>query len=277
MTKIFIGTALTALLITGCATAPENLPRPIDPIWQLEPETTTQVTAEVEQGDIVMSGTATALATHSIVRDGKTVGLTVTDSRRGKLYCDFKVMDVCYEDRDANAAFDYRWKVYRNPRAPGDLYNANSPEELDPQVSFKQADDTDEIILTQQLGLLYNGPVEGRANDDFIITNMLGEFMLGWHKGKDAPRDPSGLGWNDERAFPTLLIEDVVQEVTVLPINMTYKIIKATVEGDLEIMYQMKPAKNVDLSSEFDYDIQKEGTLDEDGNGPKLDPLKTAP
>jgi hypothetical protein len=276
MKKIIAASALFTATVAGCATPPEDCPRALNPSWQLTPETTDEVRAEVEQGDIIMSWTASALATHSIARGGETIGLIVSDTTRGKVYCDLKVQNVCYEDRDANGSFDHRWKAASNSRAPGELRTVNTPTELTPELAFQEAENKQEVLLTQQLGLLYNGPVEGRADDDFNITNMLGEFMLGWHAGKDAPRDPTGSGWSAERILPTLLLEGVVQEITVNPLGLTYKVVKATVEGDLEIVYRVEAVEDIDLTEKFDYDIERDSETDEDGK-PTLEQITTAP
>lgn len=248
-------------LASACAMVKplEDEPRILNFTWNLTPEHYDKSRENLEQGDIFFEWKATTAATHQAVINGQTIYLGEASTNYGHLYCTFgETSDgSCYEDRDADGWLDLRWTALRNSRSPGNVLKAKGPTRIDPPIAFTTAKTDDQLIATQTLGLLYNGPVKGTMAEDGTFDGMVGELALGWFAGKSAPRDPTGLGWKYQNSVVFAILPGISAEVSVKGLGLHYTAIKASVDGELELEYQAEAADGVDLSQKFDYDVDQ--------------------
>ncbi|MEM1087069.1 MAG: hypothetical protein AAGH90_05015, partial [Pseudomonadota bacterium] len=258
--SLFLSLTCAVFGLTACVTAVpfEDRPRSLNLSWTLEPETTDLITQTVDQGEIFFSWTATANATH-IVGSGSSEKETIAITNRfGNMYCALSNPETsyCYEDRDADGRTERRWDVNYSKSAPFQLQTASTPVMLETPLPIKTLEESDSALISQKLGLLYNGAVEGTLDDDFNFTVMIGELLMGWMLEKDTPRDPSGDGWVRATMIPVILVGENKPETTVKNLAFTYKILGATLEGDLSISYQVDKIEDVNLRERFEFDVK---------------------
>ena len=187
---------LGALALQACATAPENYARTLNFTWNIKPESTQKQVLDVDAGTIFFEWDASAKATHEMVQGAGKELLIASPTTRGTLYCTRPGETAkCYEDRDADSQFDHVWQVHRDDNSPIVLQQARKPEEMKQPKSF-QAVASNDIMINQKLGLIYDGPNSGDISENGELTDFVARFLLGWHNGKTGPRDPRGGGWS---------------------------------------------------------------------------------
>ena len=249
--------ALSLLVVTGCATPIEDIDRSLRFPWALEPETTAPQSATVEQGDIFFTWNATANSTHRLVADG--MPLVAVSSSFGAIYCGKTGADfVCYEDRNGDSAFDFRWKTALRSVSPTVLTRATMPEALEAPQAFEAVSKEEATPLIEyKLGLIYNGPVRAKLDEeDLSIKAGFGEFALGWIDGKDAIRDPSGKGWNWVKSFALLYLDESKVKTIVNPLNFSFTILDMTRTGDLTLEYSAEAVSRILFTEKFDLDFE---------------------
>jgi hypothetical protein len=253
--RFTIALALASLSLTACAVAPENYERTISMNWNLAPASSEKTHRTVEAGDVILSWTAEAKATH--VMDGASgpVPLVAARTSYGQLYCGTR---TCYEDRNADGAFDYEWQLGRNGAPPNEARAANNPKQLKTQIAFRATEAAGNPVFQQVLGLVYTGPLEGVPKEDQTLLPMIGELSLGWYGGAGSARTPDGSGWSIEQRIPMILADGVAPKTTISPLGLTYKALRATIDGMLELEYQARPVENIDLDAKPKFDVEEE-------------------
>lgn len=254
MKKFFI-LVLPLFWLTACATAPEDLSRRVNFSWDINPETRSQQTLDVEQGEIFFAWKATAKATHSMYLNGKDVPLVLAETKYGNIFCTGGMKtDHCYEDRDGDARFDTIWNARPTSKRPIVVFSASNPESLDTAISF-EAVTTKKIIAEQNLGVIFDGAVRGLLNEDGKFKFMIGSFQLGWHDGKDAPRDPTGLGWMPVNFMTNVYSSKKKISISVEELGVTYAITKAALDGEITLQFSAKKKINVALHKKLEIDL----------------------
>jgi hypothetical protein len=200
-----IALALASLSLTACAVAPENYERNISMNWNLAPASSEVSRRTVEAGDVIISWTAQAKATHVMDSASGPIPLVMARTTYGQLYCGSK---ACYEDRNADGAFDYEWQLGRNGAPPNEPRAANNPKELKKQIAFRATEMPGNPVFQQVLGLVYTGPLEGVPKEDQTLLPMIGELSLGWYGGAGSARTPDGVGWSLEQRIPMILADE---------------------------------------------------------------------
>ncbi len=254
--KLLIGVVLMSLL-GACVTPqlPEDRPRILNFRWDLQPESTEVQSAEVEQGEVFFTWTAIAGATHQIPSLG--VQLAISTTRLGKLFCgNYQGKYVCYEDRDGNGAFDYVWQTNSRSKSPNVLLSASAPQLIETEVPFESISEGAQPVMTNTVGLVFNGPVRGMLNEDMQFTVAMGEFAMGWIDSKDAKRHPDGEGWSPLRTFPLLVIEDHAPKTILKPLEFTYTPISMTTSGKLIVEYSAVPVSEMNLFEKWDFEFE---------------------
>lgn len=241
----FAALAMAASL-GACAVAPENLNRRINLTWKLLPENVERSKRTVESGDIIMSWAASAHATHEMVTSSGAAPLVAARTAYGDVYCG---KDSCYEDRDANGALDYQWSILRNSQSPGQVQAITRPQEMKQSISFRAIDSGGSPVFEHLLGLVYNGPLQGVPTADQTLSPMLGELAVGWHAGVNAPRTPDGAGWSVAQILPLVIADGVSADTSVMPLGLTYRATKATIDGMLELEFHATPVDDVKLDA----------------------------
>lgn len=241
----------------ACVTpiAPEDRPRVLNFSWDLEPETTEKNSAEIDQGELFFTWSATAPATHYL--PSADMDLTSATTTRGKLFCGKKdAAYICYEDRNGNGMFDYRWQTKDRGKAPNVLISATAPEALLSELPFEGKTENSAAVLNYTLGLVFNGPVRGLLDEDQKFKFAMGEFGLGWTDGKDAPRDPTGVGFYLLRSFGIIVMDENVPKTTVKPLDFSFTGLELGVDGKLILEYSAEPVKDMNLRQKWEYDFE---------------------
>lgn len=245
--------ALLALPLAACeTTAPEDYNRRIHLSWNLAPSDATLIKRTVEAGDIILTWTAQAKATHEMTLAGGNVALVAARTTYGQVYCTTK---NCYEDRDGDGAFDYMWDIYRSGIAPNDANTVTNAQALKAPVAFRAAAAAGPTIFEQLLGLVYAGPLEGVPKEDQSLLPMIGEFAVGWYGGEKIARTPDGVGWSEQQSIPLIIADGFTPSTTVSPLGLTYKPLRATIDGMLEVELQAKTVEGIDLSAKQKFDV----------------------
>ena len=249
---------LTCGLVTSCATPVENWDRYLNFAYSLEPETLAPATTTIEQGEILLTWTAKAHATHMIPSTNE--ALIEMRNDKGVLFCGPSASAfVCYEDRDGNGAFDYLWNTKDRGKEPFITYAARTPVELPSQIAFAAIpEDEDRVLAENTLGVIYNGPVNALLNKDMKFDFALGEFQLGWMTNKDYQRRPNGDGWFGLRRFSLLYLADKQPKTTVSPLAFSFTILDMTLDGKLTLEYAAEKVDALRLTEKFDYDVNGE-------------------
>ncbi|MCA8900694.1 MAG: hypothetical protein KDA53_05535 [Hyphomonas sp.] len=249
----------------ACAVPVVDTPRELSLAWDLEPEHVNKSVETVDQGEIFFVWSATALATHEATLSGRTAYLAQAETLYGNLFCEFEEKGgTCYEDRDADGLLERRWEARRKQRSPGNITTVRTPMDLAPPVPYRETQKERQVVASQTLGLTYNGPVRANIADDGSVESIIGELALGWNSGKDAPRDPTGLGWEYVNSLVFAIIDDKMPEMLIKELGVTYTALKATVEGSLELEFQAMPMTGVMVDQEFDVEVDERETVPED-------------
>jgi hypothetical protein len=254
MTRLAAVLALGALSLAACDTiAPEDYARRLSMNWSLSPDNVEVTRRTVESGDVILSWTAKAKATH--VMDTATGPISLVKARTtfGQLYCDQK---TCYEDRDGDGTFDMMWDLSRNYAEPKQPQQATNPRKIKSPIAFRATQATGNAIFEQLLALVYSGPMEGVPTKEQTLLPMLGELSVGWYGGAKVPRTPDGQGWSEEQKIPLILVEGVTPRTTINPLGLTYMPVRATIDGTLELEFQARAVEDIDLDAKPKFDVE---------------------
>jgi hypothetical protein len=206
----------------------------------------------VEMGEIFFEWDATAHATHEMDRGGQTVLLTQATSSRGNLFCmEPSATTSCYEDRDSDGSLDHIWSVKTDTNSPVLLSRARSPEEMERPVPFRATTNTSKSMMSQKLGLLYDGAQFGQITGANTLSEFSGRFLMGWHKGKDVARNANGVGWSLVKTRRTSTDEDPMAPAKFENPNAEVKMLSGTADGTANIQLKAEevtePVKLQDL------------------------------
>lgn len=257
--KRFLPLLVAPVLLSACAGVPyEDKLRQLDLSWNLTPEDFGPTTQTVEQGELFFEWTAEAPATHAITIGSTQLPVAAVETSLGQLYCSFDGdNNGCYEDRDANGRVDRKWNANKTKNAPFVISNANDPVVLEAEFTITALKDSEEIIATQKLGLVYDGPYRANVDDDGALSSFISTAQIGWHSGKTAPRDPSGAGWSSENVMLLVLVEDKKAETIINELGFKYTPLKANVDGTIELKHSAVPVERTKVHEKFDVDFSQ--------------------
>lgn len=258
MMKKLLTFVLAPVYLAACAGVPyEDRPRSLELTWNLTPEDFGPVTETIEQGELFFEWTAEAPATHAISVGSSSLPVAAVKTTLGTLYCTFEgANEGCYEDRDGNGKVDRKWNANRMGRAPGIITTANDPITLAKELPVSAAGDLDAVIATQMLGLIYDGPMRAKVEETGSLSSFVSSALVGWHGGKNAPRDPSGAGWVSKNVIVFLLVEDKKPETIIPELGFKYTPLQANVDGTMELTYSAIPVETTQIHKKLELDLK---------------------
>lgn len=254
-----------SVVMTGCAVAVVDYPRQLNFEWDLEPETIALQSLQAEQGQIFFEWTARARASHKMTRNNEDVLLMKAPTRYGTLYCAAKDDgDQCFEDRDGDGQLDYVWGVGRVSHLEDTYLSASQPEALERTLPFEALGEPGETLAEQKLGLLYDGPMRGKIDDNGEFEVMLGEVSVGWHDGKDAPRNPNGGGWQQVNALGIVVFKDRDLDIRIENFGLDLTTRGGTMVGTVALDVAGEPVDGLNVRDRPDVDIPERAVNDLD-------------
>ena len=137
------------------------------------------------------------------------------------------------------------------------LTTANDPIMLSKELPIAADSESELIVATQKLGLIYDGPVRADVEEDGTFSSFLSSAQVGWHSGKDAPRDPSGEGWVPKNVIVFLLVEETKPETIITELGFKYTPLQASVDGTMELTYSAIPVDSTLVHEKFELDLKE--------------------
>ncbi len=196
--------------------------------------------------------------------NGETVPLVLAETKYGNIYCTGGMKtDTCYEDRNGDARFDTVWNARPTSRRPIVVLAATNPKEMDAPIGFK-AVISEQVVAEQNLGVIFDGAVRGALNDNGKFTFMIGTFQLGWHDGKDAPRDPTGAGWVPVNLMTNIYSDKKKVSISVKELGVTYAITKSALDGSITLEFSAEKKNGVALHKKLEIDLPDTEELEPD-------------